>query len=152
MTALSKAATHGSQLGVDLSRLQQIRVQCRLAEMPTHRRVTFAIFSILAISACTNSTPPIARDLPRAFGPTSDFDRRIQQRFPVSSDETVLVAELRKERFSIDETPDRSGTYRHSAHYVRQDIACRTSWTIRWNGEQGKIIKIEGRYSGEICL
>jgi hypothetical protein len=102
-------------------------------------------------SACTSWTPPIARDLPRPFGPTGGFDKRIQQRFPAGSDETVLVAELRQERFSTDEIRDSSGTYRHFAHYKRQEIACRTSWEVPWNGEQGKIVKIEGRYSGEIC-
>jgi hypothetical protein len=131
---------------------QPLAAQYKLAPMSIRRPMALAIFSLLAISACTSSTPPIARDLPRSFGPTSDFDRRIQQRFPAYSDEAVLVAELRKERFSIDETRDPSGTYRHLAHYKRQDLACRTSWAILWNGEQGKITKIEGRYSGEICL
>jgi hypothetical protein len=124
----------------------------KLPSMSIHRQIALAILSLLAISACTSSTPPIARDLPRSFGPTADFDRRIQQRFPAGSDETVLVAELRLEQFSIDETRDPSGTYRHLAHYKRQDLACRTSWEILWNGERGRITQIEGRYSGEICL
>jgi hypothetical protein len=120
--------------------------------MTIRQQVSLAIVSLLAISACTSWTPPIARDLPRSFGPTGDFDKRIQQRFPAGSDEAVLVAELRQERFSIDKTRDSSGTYRHLAHYKRQEIACRTSWEVLWNGEQGRIVNIEGRYSGEICL
>lgn len=94
----------------------------------------------------------MARDLPRSFVPTADFGRKVQQRFPTGSDEAVLVAELRQERFSIDKTRDPSGTYRHVAHYTRQELACRTSWAVLWNGEQGRIVTIEGRYSGEICL
>src|SRR5580704_10714832 len=120
--------------------------------MSIRRQIVFGILSLLAICACTSTTPPIARELPRSFGPTADFDRRIQQRFPAGSDETALIAELRQEQFSIDETSDPSGAYRHLAHFKRQDLACRTSWEILWSGERGKISKIEGRYSGEICL
>jgi hypothetical protein len=111
-----------------------------------------AIFSLLAISACGTWVPPIARDLPRSFGPTPEFDRRVQQRFPIESEETALITELRNERFSIDQSPDPTGTYRHEARYVRQDVACKTTWAILWNGERGKITAIQGRYSGEICL
>jgi hypothetical protein len=131
---------------------QRLAVQCNLVPVSIRGQMGLAIFLLLVISGCTSWTPPIARDLPRSFVPTSDFDSRIQQRFPPYSDEAALVAELRKERFSVDETRDPSGTYRHLAHYTRQDIACRTAWTILWNEEQGRIIKIEGRYSGEICL
>ena len=93
---------------------------------------------------CTRPTQVVRID--------GDFNKRIQQRFPAGSDEAVLVTELREERFSIDETRDSSGTYRHLAHYKRQDIACRTSWDVLWSGEQGRIVTIEGRYSGDICL
>jgi hypothetical protein len=120
--------------------------------MKIRQQASLAIASLLAISACTSWTPPIARDLPRAFGPTGDFDKRIQQRFPAGSDEAALVAELHGERFSIDETRDSSVAYRHLAHYTRREIACRTSWTVLWNAEQGRIEKIVGRYSGEICF
>jgi hypothetical protein len=124
---------------------------CKLAPMPIRRQIALAILMLVAISACTSWTPPIGRDLPRAFGPTADFDKRMQQRFPAGSDEAALVAELRQERFSIDKTRDPSGTFRHLAHYTRQDI-CRTSWEVLWNGEQGRIVEIKGKYSGEICL
>jgi hypothetical protein len=121
-------------------------------EFHLHQQASVGILSLLAISACTSWTPPIARDLPRSFVPTSDFDNRIRQRFPAGSDEAVLVAEMRHERFSIDKIWDWSGNYRHLAHYTRQEIACRTSWDVLWNGEQGKILNIQGRYTGEICL
>jgi hypothetical protein len=120
--------------------------------MKIRQRASLAIVSLLAISACTSWTPPIARDLPESPVGTGDFDKRIQQRFPAGSDEAALAAELHGERFSIDETPDSSRTYRYAAHYTRQEIACRTSWTVLWNAGQGKIEEIVGRYSGEICL
>ena len=116
------------------------------------RRMTLTVFCTLVVSACSNTTPSLGRGLPRTFFPTPDFDRRIQEHFPVGSDESKLIAELHGERFSTTETQGPSVPYRFSALYVAQSLACRESWRIRWNAEQGRIVGIEGWYSGEICL
>jgi hypothetical protein len=58
----------------------------KLMPMLIRRKMGLAVFSVLLISACSDSTPPIGRGLPKSFGPTPDFDRRIKERFPVGSD------------------------------------------------------------------
>jgi hypothetical protein len=114
--------------------------------------MTLAVFWALLLSACANPTPLIGRGLPKTFGPTPDFDRRIKQRFFIGSDERNLLAELRTERFTIRETHDPSSRYRFSAVYESHELVCRESWTIQWTAGQGRIVDIEGRYSGQLCL
>src|ERR1700733_6415772 len=87
------------------------------------RRMTLAVFCAFAVSACSNTTPSLGRGLPRTFGPTSDFDIRIKERFPVGSEESKLLAELHGERLATTETQDPSRPYRFSALYVAQGIA-----------------------------
>jgi hypothetical protein len=118
----------------------------------TRRRMLLAVFCAFVVSACSNATPSLGRGLPRTFVPTADFDRRIKEHFPVGSEESKLLAELHGERFKTTETQDPSRPYRFSALYVVRSIACRESWKIQWNAEQGRIVGIEGWYSGEICL
>jgi hypothetical protein len=116
------------------------------------RRMMLAVFCAFVVSACSNDAPPLGRGLPRSFSPTSDFDRRIKERFPVGSEESKLLTELHGERFAITQTPDLSNPYRFSALYVAQSIGCRESWKTKWNAEHGRVVGIEGWYSGEICL
>ena len=113
------------------------------------RRMMLAVFCAFVVSACSNAPPSLGRGLPRTFGPTPDFDNRIKERFPVGSEESKLLAELHGERFATPEFKDPSEPYRFTALYVAQSIA---SWRIQWNAEQGRIIGIDGWYSGEICL
>jgi hypothetical protein len=116
------------------------------------RRMMLAAFCAFVVTACSNATPSLGRGLPRMFGPTPDFDRRIKEHFPVGSEESKLLAELHGERFAITQTREPSRLYRFSALYVVQSVACRESWRIQWNADQGRIVAIEGWYSGEICL
>ena len=111
-----------------------------------------AVFCAFVVSACSSAAPSLGRGLPRTFVPTPDFDKRIKERFPVGSEESQLLAELHGERFATTENQDPSRPYRFSALYVAQSLACRESWRIRWNAEKGRIVGIEGWYSGEICL
>ena len=106
----------------------------------------------LLLSACASPTPPIAQGLPKAFGPTSDFDARIRQRFPIGSSEITLIVELRTEKFTITQIHDPSDQYLRSAYYESRVFPCKESWTIRWVADQGKITAIQGRNSGELCL
>jgi hypothetical protein len=117
-----------------------------------HRDFTLALCATLLLCACASPTPPIAQGLPKTFGPTSDFDARIRQRFPVGSDEGRLISELRAENFAIAEIHDPSSQYRRMAHYQSHALACRETWTVRWASDQGQITGIEARNSGEICL
>jgi len=51
------------------------------------------------LSACADPMPKLADGLPRSFGPTSDFDKRLHEQFPVGSNESQLTAELKREKF-----------------------------------------------------
>ena len=113
--------------------------------------MALAVFWALLLSACSNKPPPMARGLPKSFGPTPDFDRRVKQLYPLGSDEAKLLAELRSERFTITESHDPSSRYRLSALYESEHFPCKETWTIRWADEHGIINDIEGRYSGDIC-
>ncbi len=106
----------------------------------------------LLLSACSNPTPPLARGLPKSFGPTLDFDRRVRRLYPIGSDEAKLLAELRSERFTITEGHDPSGRNRRSARYESEHFPCKETWTIRWVYDHALISDIEGNYSGELCL
>src|SRR5580692_10670773 len=103
------------------------------------RRLMFVVFCAYGLSACSTPVPSLGRGLPRTFVPTPDFDRRINERFPVGSEENKLLAELHSERFAIIASQDGSKPYRFSALYVAQNIPCRESWRIQWNAEQGRI-------------
>jgi hypothetical protein len=116
------------------------------------RGMMLATYCAVVVSACSNATPALVRGLPRSFVPTSDFDIRIKERFPVGSAESKLLAELHGERFATTKIQDSSKPYRYSAVYVAQSIACREWWKIQWNAEHGQIIGIEGSNSGELCL
>src|ERR1700674_1306239 len=95
------------------------------------RRMMVAVFCAFVVPACSNAPPSLGRGLPRTFGPTSDFDRRIKEHFPVGSEESKLLAELHGERFATSETQDPSTPYRFSALYVARSIACRESWRVQ---------------------
>jgi len=115
-------------------------------------QMTLAIFCVLLVSACSEPDPPIARDLPKSFGPTPDFDKRIKQQYPIGSDETRLLTDLRNERFSIVESHDPSSPYRLSANYKSGHFPCGETWIVQWTGEHGKINDVAGHYSGKLCF
>src|SRR5271154_6038946 len=99
------------------------------------RSVTLVVCGAWLLSACANRVPPIAQGLPRAFGPTSDFDARVRQRFPVGSAERNLVAELRAEEFTIMDLHDSAEQYRHNAYYEHHAFPCRETWAIKWTAD-----------------
>jgi hypothetical protein len=116
------------------------------------RRARGLVFGLVLLSACSSHTPPIARGLPKSFGPTADFDRRVKQQFIIGSDETKLLAELRTEGFTITEIGDPSNRYKHSALFESTHFPCKETWKIRWTGDRGMIQGVEGSYSGELCF
>ena len=124
----------------------------RTISMTIRLQMTLAVLWVLLLPACSASTPPLGRGLPKTFAPMApDFDKRIKQRFPAGSDEEQLLAELRSERFKIREIDDPSSRYRHSALYEHPGVACKESWTIQWTDDHAKITSIEGRYR-QVCL
>ena len=115
--------------------------------------LTLAVCTALLLSACGNGhpTPPIARGLPKAPGPTPDFDARLRQRFPIGSGESELLAELHAEDFAIREIRDPSGQTRRTAYYESIVFPCKETWTVSWVAEQGRVTGIEGKSSGMLC-
>ena len=113
--------------------------------------MALAAFWALLLSGCSKP-PPLAVGLPHSFGPTPDFDRRVRQLYPIGSEEPKLLAELRRERFTIAEIHEQSGPKRRSAVYDLHDFPCRETWTVQWTYDHGVIDHIEGRDSGDLCL
>jgi hypothetical protein len=103
------------------------------------------------LSACSDRSPQIAQGLSLDFGETGQFDDRVRQRFPIGSSEEALVAELRREEFSIREVREPDGPYRFSATYDIHGFTCRDSWTIEWAVVHERIAMIQG-VSRQICL
>ena len=109
------------------------------------------ILTFTAVAGCSSRPPPIGRGLPISFGPTPPFNDRVVKRFPAGSDETKLLAELRREHFTVMENRDPSSRYRLSASYEISSLVCKDVWTIEWTAERGKIKEIWGE-SQDLCL
>lgn len=106
----------------------------------------------LLLAACSESEPPIGRGLPAIFGYTPAFEQRLRERFPVGSDESRLIAELRSEKFTLGEIQDPSSRYRNSALYeTSHGFACKGEWRIYWTASKGIINQIGGM-NREVCL
>lgn len=110
------------------------------------RYMLLAAFTSLCIYGCTESPPPIARDLPPGTFPDRVFDQWVKSKFPAGSDESNLIAELRRERFNVTYSSSRSSATRDIG-----GIPCRRTWTISWTAQTGKITDVTGNYR-ETCL
>jgi hypothetical protein len=77
----------------------------------------------LALAGCTTPRPPIGDGL---HGPVQEvrveFDRRVKTMFPVGSDESVLHAELVRQKFAMVRYKD--APFSFSATYRSGGIAC----------------------------
>jgi hypothetical protein len=105
------------------------------------RAIGLSILAAMAVGACVQTPPPIGRGLPDAAA----FDKRVKARFPVASDESALRAEAKREGFKI-ETVSRAPDYQFVASRSVSSIPCRSTWTIWWNAQAGKIMSIAGDY------
>lgn len=92
--------------------------------------------------------PPFARSLPR--DDATAFEKSLVARFPVGSDEKVLVEYLRREGFhpSWDEP--------QTALFSKSIFPCIHKWAVRWKSgtgaNSGKLVApIKGQY-GTVCL
>jgi hypothetical protein len=110
----------------------------------------FALASILGLSACQDSPPSIGRDLPH--GKWNDvsraFDARVKSRFAVGSSEGDMLAELRREKFTITPNKTPESGYSFSANRSAEGFPCKLFWSINWNADDGRISGIEGQYAG----
>lgn len=115
------------------------------------RIVPLLAFAVLT-SACADPMPKLADGLPRSFGPTSNFDTRLKEQFPVGSSEPQLMEELRREKFVLRDGGDPEKKYQFASIYDRHALPCREVWTVLWSAELGRITAIAGRDSGDLCL
>jgi hypothetical protein len=116
------------------------------------RQITFAVLATVCVTACANAPPPIGRNLPSAFAAAQPvFNQRVKERFHVGSDEQTLLAELRREGFTLSPKNVAPPPSKSEAVYTVHQVACRLDWRILWSANDGKITAISGRY-GAACL
>ena len=115
-------------------------------------RTIVIVILVAIVSACSAQPPDLVRGLPRTFGPTSEFDHRLKERFTVGSDERRLKGELESQRFSPRQLTRDDGAYEHASVYNLQEGICRETWTVLWSARRGAISALEGRYSGDMCF
>jgi hypothetical protein len=106
----------------------------------------------LCFCACADRAPYLGRDLPRTWSDhTPYFDARVQQRYPIGSDESGLRHELQAEGFKIRRVHDVSGPFDFAASYIYSRLPCRETWRIQWDATQGRVTRIQGWYN-QVCL
>jgi hypothetical protein len=110
------------------------------------------VLAALFLSACVDSTPRIARDLPTNYpGVSPAFDKRVKEQFPIGSEENSMLNELQKENFRIllkDTLPSR---FTSRATFTTGQIICGVMWNIQWSAASGKITAIQGS-RGQTCF
>jgi hypothetical protein len=110
------------------------------------------VLTALLLSACADSPPRIGRDLPSTYpGVSPAFDKRVKEEFPVGSDESLMLNELRKGGFRIHLEYPIPSRYAFRASFNQRQIVCNVTWEIQWSAESGKITAIEG-FRGQQCL
>jgi len=115
------------------------------------QRLVLVIVATLCVSSCVDGPPEIGRELPRSFEQARPvFDQRVKARFPVGSDETRLLAELRRQHFVVRPSSPLS-RYPNAVTYKAHQLVCNVSWTVSWRAEAGRIKEIAGDY-GDVCL
>jgi hypothetical protein len=116
------------------------------------RQIVVAVLTTFCVAACANAPPPIARNLPSVFAAAQPvFNQRVKERFPVGSHEQTLLAELRREGFTLSPKNVAPTPSKSEAVYTVHRVACRRDWRILWSANDGKITAISGRY-GAACL
>jgi hypothetical protein len=115
---------------------------------PRSSVMVFSVALLALLSACSDRSPPLGSGLPKTFGPSTYFDTRLKERFPIGSDAAGLLAELRNEGFVVKGGRE-PGQF--SAGYKAHGLVCRESWVVHWTAEQGKIATIGGSHD-QACL
>lgn len=112
----------------------------------------------LTLMSCRDPVPEMGRDVPRSFGPSLEFQKKLEQLFPVGSDEAILRKELRRQGFSdvtqTDHSRDRAlapDLQYFSRYEVDEFGVCNHNWAIGWSAVNGRITVIQGTYR-TICL
>ena len=101
------------------------------------------------LSGCGPSRDPlpeIAQALPSNVVQASEaFDARVQEQFPIGTEEFELVQALVSDGFELREGDDRVAVFSVST------LVCLETWRIRWEAQRGSITEVGGHY-GLTCL
>jgi hypothetical protein len=108
-------------------------------------------FAASTLCACASRPPALGLGLRVGIDDNPGFAQRVRLRFPVGSDEQLLLAELRREKFRIAAVDDPSTPHRFLAGYEVGQLVCRDRWVVSWRAEEGRIEDITGS-SRETCL
>ncbi|THD49309.1 MAG: hypothetical protein E7774_01320 [Bradyrhizobium sp.] len=100
------------------------------------------------MTAGVKTLPPLAATLP---GDETDFSRelddRVQERFPVGSDDKALIAELAAERF----VPEfRHGNDANASVFVWTGLLCTKIVRVTWRADSsGVLTQVKGSYESK---
>lgn len=107
-------------------------------------RLSLIPLLIFYLAGCGPRTPEISKDLPSNYAEGQRvFDARVRKRFPLGSPETELVAELRRQGFSIV-----AGTDGQFATFSNRSFPIETVWHVGWKSDQGRITDVWGVHGG----
>jgi hypothetical protein len=117
------------------------------------RQIIGAVLLSLCVSSCAVPPPPIGRDLPSTVADARPaFDQRVRERFAAGASEQDLIAELRREGFTLIPANGALPPFKSAATYTsHQSFACSIDWTVLWSAENGKLTAVAGQYH-PICL
>jgi hypothetical protein len=89
--------------------------------------------------------PELVRNLPRNYMEArAAFESRVTSRFPIGSRQSDLVAELRRQGFSLYD-----GT---RAHFTQRDLVCTREWSINWQADSQARLQSIGTFHYLACL
>ena len=98
------------------------------------------------IAGCSEPAPKIGRDLPSLIADAKPaFDRQVKNRFPIGSEERLLLNELRIEGFTI------TSTNPATAAFTARQLTCNLHYSIQWSADNKMITSIAGDYAAS-CL
>ncbi len=120
-------------------------------------RIFIALIALVFVSIVfvfvwplVRGVPEIARGIPIGYeAPYPPFTQRLQQRFPIGSDEEKLVRALRKQGFeTVTRSKHGSGEYAFGGGWP----VCGKSVVVYWTtDDQRRLTALEGRF-GLDCL
>ena len=100
---------------------------------------TVVVILMLTLRNPAPVMPPLIRDLPSETPANStEFQRRLRERFPDHAPEADLIAELNSQGFQI--LPEAG-----LAHFTWPAPPCTESWQVLWSAESGRLINVSGR-------
>ena len=94
--------------------------------------------------------PEIARGLPNNFEEASlVLEHRLRKKFPEGSSVSQMIAELKRQGFSVSRVPTTKSD--GSASFGKKILIGKLIWMVWWRSEQDRIAELQA-YHACICL